>query len=333
MNDAQLIDRLRATYTAVAEQTPVDDTAPIDAYVRVVPLGERSRRHRFLGAAAAAVMVLVVVTVMVDRDDRPAVGSIEALAGRLRHAGLGLIPEGFGLVSIETTEDRDELVFTDGSRELRIVTERRVGPVLGDVPVRGRLGAISSEGDRAELRWTEREGVAISLVGTDGWTEDELVGIADTVVTVSDEAWELLVRRSGFAELPMNEVDRAVYDDSFPAIDGQDGGGVLTRSTAGSLQGGLRIMTGCCEGGPPVPDRSVFFREPGVYKVNTGADIDRVEIVLDDQVIATVRPIADPAAPSEQFASVRIPGEGVRGRAVARFIAADGRIVDTELVQ
>jgi hypothetical protein len=346
--DTEMSERLRVTYRTVAAVTEVTQPERGAAPPSVVLGGPTPtttttttpRRGRVAAAVAAAVMVVVAGGVLARwtiGSDAPAAGSTAALAPTLRHAALDRVPAGFGLVEISTTADVDRLVFTDGTRTFRLTTDRAApsaGPSTGSrlVPVRATVGSIHNE----VLTWTERPGVVVVVDGDGGWTDDELIGVAEDVMMVSTTAWTDLVAADGFESFgPVDGVDRAVFDPAFPPYDGTE---IFERSIIGSLQSGVGLLLGCCDGFGTVGNL-VWYRElatdgAATYVVGAQRDVVLVRVVLDGELIGSVRPVADPGLPHQRFATIELPRvEQVRGRAVAEFVDARGEVVETARVR
>lgn len=344
MNDADVIDRLTKTYAAVDAATVVAAPAvgelPPTVVVRM--LAGRPPRHATawtIGALAAAA-VLLGVFVAVPRGGARA-DSVAHLATQMRHATLGVVPEGFGLMSISTASDGGVLYFSDGSRELRVITARSSGddkatdylPEAGQPMVRGHWARLTvqtadlsaPEWVGTSLEWIERPGVHVQLFGHGTWTPRQLLDIAESVMMVSDKAWAKLIANDGFTPADAETDDHAVFDVSFPAIAEKH----FDRSLSGSLQSGLGVTVGCCDEFIDLKAANyVVYRGTDVYLVSATAEVASVRVLLAGKVLATVHPVADPGVPTAKFASVGLP-EVVRHQgATAQFLDANDVLVE-----
>jgi hypothetical protein len=349
VNDADVVDRLTRTYAAVAAATPVPtpDAGELPPTTVVHVLAARPSRRPLVwaaGAMATAAALLLAVLVTVPRDD-PKADSVERLATRMRHATLGVVPKGFGLISIGSSPDADVLGFSDGTRELRVITAREsvknigFAERIGQPIVRGHQAILTvqtpadvpAESVGTGVEWIERPGIPVRLFGTGTWEAKELLDIAEKVMMVSDASWAKLIRNNGFAKVDPATDDHAIFDPSFP---GEGGEKHLDRSLDGSLQTGVGPRIGCCLSGAgaigvPFTNSVGPSGEPDVYLVWATAPVASVRISLGGKVLATVTPVADPGIPTIKVASVALPDASRRQGAVADFLDANGVVIET----
>jgi hypothetical protein len=342
VNDADVVDRLTRTYAAVATATPVPtpDAGELPPTTVVHVLTTRPSRRPLVWAAgpiATAAALFLAVLVTVPRGD-PKADSVERLATRMRHATLGVVPRGFGLISIGTSSDGGALGFSDGTRELQVIAVRQsvkygFAEQIGQPIVRGRQARLTFEPERAVTRveWIERPGIHVGLLGTGTWEAKELLDIAEKVMMVSDASWAKLIRNNGFAKVDPATDDHAIFDPSFPGIGGEKH---LDRSLDGSLQTGVGPRIGCCLSsagaiGVPFTNSVGPSGEPDVYLVWATAPVASVRISLGGKVLATVTPVADPGIPTIKVASVALPDASRRQGAVADFLDANGVVIET----
>jgi hypothetical protein len=337
-------ERLRATYVAVAEQTrvtPVDPAwAATDQWDNSRGLDDARRRRRWPTLAAAAAVVLVVAGVaLVNRPSAgPAASTIDELRAAVDRAALSLIPEGFGLVEIESLDDGGRLVFTDGERQLIVQTIIDAPVPAGDpVEVRGLAGRVRRDGDTTVLAWVERPGVTVEVIGVGEWTTGELIDIGNDVTMMTTPSWDLLTENSGFVEARLLEpgIEVAEYDPDFPG----EGTSTLERRLVGSVQSGLGLEIGLTSGSISGFSTTYIGRTgDDTYVFVVSGDVHRVDLDLVGEVIASFEPVPDPASPDVRVASIdlgslvppRADGAASGVGVLARLLREDGTLISEE---
>jgi hypothetical protein len=331
-------DRLRATYVAVAEQTrvtPVDPEAwaATDQWDNSRGLEDARRRRRWPTLAAAAAVVLVVAGVaLVNRPSAgPAASTIEELRAAVDRAALSLIPAGFGLVEIESL-DGGRLVFTDGERELIVQTIIDAPVPAGDpVEVRGLAGRVRRDGDATVLAWVERPGVTVEVIGTGDWTTDELIDIGNDVTMMTTPSWDRLTENSGFVEAWHFDIEVAEYDPDFPG----EGTATLERRLVGGVQTGVALGISGSSFSSSIDEPTITIWSGELIFIVVDGGVERVDIVLDEEVIASVEPVADPVSPDVRVASIGITTVAIdpkvlRTGGTALLYASNGTLISEE---
>ncbi|MEI6495543.1 MAG: hypothetical protein WCO88_02650 [Actinomycetota bacterium] len=346
MNESDVIDRLRRTYAAVAEQTlPELSDAPATrlAVVGAEPHEQRHRPRRLLAAAACLLVLLgsLGVAIAVRRHGKPTVSGVEAMIPRLRHAALGYIPKGFGLVEVDAAGDR--LVYSDGSRQLVL----RVVPVAdppGDerIEVRTTLASVYRSDGLIRVQWQERSGAVVEIDAPGAWSNEELAHLAQSVVMVSSESWRLATTQSGF--FSATGLDSVVLDSAQPGFTVVDGK-PLTASLYGSLQHGLRvapvgvaIFVGlpdvAFQGLPAVPSQMVYPELGDRFQLIASAPVASVQIVVRGTLRKTVKLVAHPSVPWLMWGSFAMRlSESDRTATVVRFLDQDGALINEQALQ
>jgi len=335
MSDDDVLRRLRATYRAIAEATTAEIPPASDLRRGAASDSARPRRANALLIAASLVLVLGGVAALAWSRQGSSATSLEQMTSRMRHATLTTIPDGFGLVTIDSTDDVDRLTLYDGSREFALVTRRTGGgdlppaPVGTGVEVRGRAAeATGSASAGFELVWTEQPGVEVVLTTTAGdWAIDDVVNLAEQVMMVTDDAWDRLTDYGGFNMV--EGADRVVIDNESPRI---PGGGRFDRAVYGSLQSGVSVafansftVTG---GGTNFDARvagpvHVVVATPDVATVLIVGNSDRIELT----------PVPDPGLPSVRVASYSDDRFGPDEALSIEFLDAAGGLIERKAVQ
>jgi hypothetical protein len=198
---------------------------------------------------------------------------------------------------------------------------------------------VRRDGDTTVLAWVERPGVTVEVVGVGDWTTDELIDIGNDVTMMTTPSWDLLTENSGFAGTDLLEfgIEVAEYPD-FPGSG--SGTPTLERRLVGSLQGesllgGVRLYFGGSTLPTGIDGPYIYLWDREVVFVIVDRGVERVDIVLDDEVIATVEPVTDPVSPDVRVASIGITPaatdpEVLRARARARLYASDGTLISEE---
>lgn len=310
LSNDEIIGRLRRTYGAVAASTTVD-VPPVSSVTTTRPGpvdAAGSRPSAWLLVAASLLLVfggVAALTRIRPGDGGPAT-SVGQLTTRVRHATLSIIPDGFGLLAIESTADTDTLDFGDGTRDFTITTRRTdPGESLAttsgfSAAVRATLADVTgSEGEGFVIRWTEQPGVHVEVATLGTWQLTEVVEIADQIVMVTDDTWARLTASSGFATV--DGADRVVVDETSPKI---PEAGRMDRSVAGSLQTGVRIQLWSAYG-PSAEHRvrSVGRLVDDVYIVTATGDDESIRIRRDGTEITRLALVRDPSMPHVRFAS------------------------------
>jgi hypothetical protein len=279
-------------------------------------------------------VVLVVAGVaLVNRPSAdPAATTIEELRATVDRAALSWAPEGFGLVEIESLDDGGRLVYTDGERELIVQTIVDAPVPAGDpVEVRGLAGRVRQAGDTTVLAWVERPGVTVEVIGIGEWTTEELIDIGNDVTMMTTASWDRLTENSGFVEAWHFEIEVAEYDPDFPG----EGTSTLERRLVGSVQTGLALGISGSSFSSSVDQPSINIWNGDMIVILVDGGVGRVDIVLDDEVIATVDPVTDPVSPDLRVASIGIAPaatdpELLRASGTARLYASDGSLISEE---
>lgn len=212
MNDLE--DRLRATYTAVAEQTVVAELPTADEHV-VVPLAAARQRLplRRVGLSIAAALVLLagLVAVTKGRHTGPADDSADG-----RPFAIPMyVPTGFALVGVSvgraalaqfpSTRTTVAALTYEGANGTTIGVSSAAEfapPVPADQSVRlatGWVATASADTNATTLAWVRPHGAAVSIVAT-GVSLDELTAMADSMWYATPDGFETASSKAGFSE-------------------------------------------------------------------------------------------------------------------------------------
>ena len=293
---ADLEDRLRDMYVAVASATVVEDDSVV-ATVSITPSARRSRRHAAVLVAAAIIVVAVLGFLVARRGDRQPAAPMDgrpfaipmwlpddmgldgtALAG-VNDVGDAFSPPTRALTaSLKYVGANERIVFIN-SFDAKGVSANPTGATvqLGDGTV-----AQWDDGFLPRLVWTlpTGQGVSVTSAGPEV-TKEELTDIASSLWYVDRATWDAVTAKVGYTS--------GVFQTW--RIPGAGTGVDLT--ITGSLRAGLRLLTGsfgmgyqarsqkCSASAPNVDDAVVYVAHaPASAVLATGPDGELVQVPL-----------------------------------------------------
>jgi len=214
-----LEDRLRATYTAVAEQTVVAELRTADEHVVVTLAAARQRvplRRVGLSIAAALVLLAGLVAVTKGRHTGPADDSADG-----RPFAIPMyVPKGFALVQWSTGIGTPMASFAPTPASARVAELRYSGPDQGVIVVNstaataaptarpesvslasGSLAVVQHfETAGIALSWVQPGGAAVSITGQRGVTLADLTAMANSMWYSTPDGFAGATSKAGFGQ-------------------------------------------------------------------------------------------------------------------------------------